>query len=311
MKLIRDVHNLKPDDKGCVATIGNFDGLHLGHQKIIERTIEQARQLDIPALLITFEPLPQEYFSGNQAPARLLRLREKLMLLESYEIDRVLCLRFNHALASLPAQTFVEEILIKKLGVRWLIVGDDFRFGYERQGNLALLKKMGRTLGFTVESTSTVLVADERVGSSRVRVALSQGNLELAEQLLGRPYSICGRVIHGDKRGRKLGFPTANIPLRRKVIPLRGVFAVEVHGIGTEKLPAVANIGKRPTVHGRNYLLEIHLLHAHYELYGRFLRVDILHKIRDEQHFDSLEELQLQIDKDVNTAQEFFRLEQQ
>jgi len=307
IELIRGSYNLTAKHRGCVATIGNFDGLHLGHQKVLEQLREKAQQLNLPSLLITFEPLPQEYFRGTAAPARLLRLREKLMLLATYKIDRVLCLRFNQKLAQLPAAEFVQQILVSKLGIKWLIVGDDFRFGAQRQGDFALLTQLGEKHGFAVTPTTTVTREGVRIGSSRVRTALDQGDLTLAKQLLGRPYRIGGHVIHGDKRGRQLGFPTANIPLRRWVKPLQGVFTVLVHGVGDKPLPAVANIGTRPSVDGNHSLLEVYLLDFKQDIYGHYLQIEFLQKLRDEQRFASLEELKTQISKDIATARELFR----
>jgi|SRR6185312_4359009 len=292
----------KIQKNSCVATIGNFDGVHLGHQKILQQVTEQANLLNLPSLVITFEPLPAEYFLKDKAPARLLTLKEKLILLNKYNISKVLCLRFNKALENLNAEKFVSEILVKNLKVKSLIVGDDFRFGYKRQGDFALLQQLGEIHDFTVTHTQTVLWDNERVGSSRVRAALATGNLTLAAQLLGRPYTISGHVIYGDQRGHQLGFPTANIPLRRLVSPLSGVFAVKADG-----LPGVANVGNRPTVDGKQSRLEVHLFDFNQTIYGRYLQVEFVHKIRDEQRFGSLEELKKQIELDAITAREILK----
>lgn len=306
MELIRGIHNIKSHHRGCVATIGNFDGLHLGHQKIIAQLKLKAQQLNLPTLVITFEPLPHEYFRGATGPARILTFREKLELLQSLGVDRVLCLRFNSKLAQMSAESFVTQILDQQLGIKWLIVGDDFHFGYQRQGDFLLLKKMGQTLNFEVSNLKTVLIGEQRVGSSLVRAALAQGDLNLAKKLLGHPFRMSGRVIYGDQRGQKLGFPTANIPLRRKVTPLHGVYAVIVHGLISQGIQGVANIGNRPTVDGIRSLLEVYLLNFEKQIYGHRLEIEFLQKLRDEQKFASLELLQAQIFQDVTNAKIFF-----
>lgn len=305
-EIIRGLHNIKPQHNGCVATIGNFDGLHLGHQKVMAQLKEKARQLKLPTTVITFEPLPQEYFQQGEAPARLLCFREKVQILQDLGIDRVVCLRFDKKLASLPAEKFVTDILVDKLGIKWLIVGDDFHFGHQRHGDFYLLTELGQRYGFMVSNTHTVEIEKHRVGSSAVRTALADGNFSLAKQLLGRLYSISGRVIYGDSRGRELGFPTANIPLKRRILPLHGVYAVWVRGLGPNPLPAVANIGNRPTVDGKRSLLEVYLLDFNEPIYGRFLQIEFLQKLRDEQRFGSFDELKEQIGKDVAQAKAFF-----
>jgi riboflavin kinase/FMN adenylyltransferase len=304
MHLIRGLNNIRSEHFGCVATIGNFDGLHLGHQKVLKNLIAQAKKLNLPSLVITFEPLPQEYFLSHKAPARLLRLREKLTLLKDFGVDRVLCLRFNKNLADIPAQEFVTEILVKKLGVQYLIVGDDFRFGKNRAGDFILLQQIGQIHNFAVSSTETFLLDNARVGSSRVRAALAQGDLKLAAQLLGRPYTMSGHVVYGQQLGRQLGFPTINITLPHLVIPLRGVFAVWVHGLGNKPLPGAANIGNRPAVSGNRDWLEVHLLDFNQDVYGRFVAVEFVEKLRDELPFPSLEELTEQIALDVAQTRE-------
>lgn len=308
MELIRGLHNIKSRHYGCVATIGNFDGLHLGHQKVLEQLKEKAKKLNLPTLVITFEPLPQEYFQDTAAPARLLRLREKLEILKSYQIDRVLCLNFQQKLANFNAEEFVTNILLHHLGIKWLIVGDDFRFGHKREGDFYLLTHMGQRYGFQVSNTNTVMFNGQRIGSSAVRAALAKGDLVLTKELLGRPYSMTGRVIYGDQRGRQLGFPTANLLVRRKVMPMQGVFAVNVHGLGAVPLSGVANLGTRPTVDGSRSLLEVYLLDFDQVIYGQFLQIEFLQKLRDERRFDSIAELKAQITKDVANAKDFFRL---
>lgn len=302
MQLIRGIHNIRKEHHGCVATIGNFDGIHLGHQRVLKKLVRQAATLQLPALVITFEPQPLEFFRGQTAPARLMRFREKIMLLREFNVDRVLCLYFNAALADLSATDFVTKILLEKLGVRFLLVGDDFRFGKQRKGDYQLLQTLAKQHHFELAHTETVTFNQQRIGSSRVRDALTSGNFPLAKQLLDRPYFISGHVVHGDKRGTQLGFPTANLLLYRRVSPLTGVFAVKVHGIEQTALPGVANIGSRPTVDGKNHLLEVHLLDFQQTIYGRFVRVEFIQKLRAEQKFASLDALKQQIAQDVTLA---------
>jgi riboflavin kinase/FMN adenylyltransferase len=307
MELIRGQHNLRPHHRGCVATIGNFDGVHLGHQAILAQLAGQAARLRLPRLVITFEPQPQEFFAGPTAPpARLMRLREKLLALDGLGIERVLCLEFDHRLAFLPAQTFIDDLLVHRLGIRYLVIGDDFRFGHRRAGDFALLVEAGRRHGFEVADNHSYILDGERVSSTRVRQALGQGDLELAARLLGRPYDMCGRVAHGDRRGRTLGFPTANIHLHRRVTPVGGVYAVLLSGPGLRPWPGIANVGRRPTVQGDRERLEVHLLDFEGDLYGRHVKVDFLHYLRPEQRFESLAALQAQIQRDEHAARTWF-----
>ena len=307
MELIRGQHNVQPDHRGCVATIGNFDGVHLGHQAILAQLAEQAARLRLPRLVITFEPQPQEFFAGpNAPPARLMRLREKLLALDGLGIERVLCLRFDHRLAAIPAQTFIEDLLVAQLGIRYLVVGDDFRFGHRRAGDFAMLVAAGQRHGFTVSNTQTYLVDSARVSSTRIRQALGQGDLEQAARLLGRPYDMCGRVAYGEQRGRTIGFPTANIHLHRRVTPLYGVYAVLMSGDNLPPWPGIANVGRRPTVAGNDERLEIHLLDYQGDLYGKRVKVDFLHYLRPEQRFASLEALRQQIQQDEDIARRYF-----
>ena len=308
MELIRGLHNLRARHHGCVATIGNFDGVHLGHQAVLGQLAEKADELSLPSLVITFEPQPQEFFAPEKANPRLTRLREKLKALPRYGVDRVLCLQFNQALASLPPEEFINRILIDGLGVRYLVVGDDFRFGKGRAGDFAMLQKAGEQHGFPVVNMHTFNIEGERVSSTRVREALAKGDLDEAEKLIGRPYRMCGRVAHGDKRGRTIGFPTANIHLHRKVTPVEGVFAVEMFGIEGEPVEGVANVGTRPTVDGTRSLLEVHLFDFDQDIYGQYIHVNFVHKLRDEERFDSFEELKKQILQDADDARAFFKI---
>ena len=246
MELIRGYHNLLPRHRGCVMTIGNFDGVHRGHQEIIRHLIEEGARLNLPTLLVTFEPLPQEFFGSNFP--RLTRLREKIFLLKRYKIDRVLVLRFNQSLANLSAENFVRQIVVDALGARYCLEGNDFRFGADRQGDIELLKKMGRQFNFSVKTFETVCYEGHRISSSTIRDLLFQGDIPAANSLLGYSYSMQGRVVHGDKRGRQLGVPTANIFLHRTMSPLLGIYIVLLHGIGKKARQGVASLGYRPTV---------------------------------------------------------------
>ncbi|WHU89375.1 bifunctional riboflavin kinase/FAD synthetase [Pantoea agglomerans] len=308
MKFIRGIHNLNEQHRGCVLTIGNFDGVHRGHQALMSRLCEEGRKRNLPVVVMVFEPQPLELFAGGKAPARLTRLREKLRYMAEAGVDKVLCVRFDRRFAALSAQRFISDLLVEKLDVKYLAVGDDFRFGAGRQGDFLLLQKAGAEYGFEVVSTETFCDGGKRISSTAVRQALAVDDLALAQSLLGHPFTISGRVVHGDALGRTLGFPTANLPLRRSVSPVKGVYAVEVRGLTPEPLPGVANIGTRPTVKGLRQQLEVHLLDINMDLYGRHIDVVLKQKIRNEQRFASLEALKEQIANDVVTARQFFGL---
>ena len=306
MELIRGIHNLQPHHRGCVATIGNFDGVHKGHQLVLEHVANKAANLNLPSQVVIFEPLPREFFAGNHAPARLTRFREKVQILQELPVDRLLCLRFNRALANMPPEVFIERILVGGLGVHFLIVGDDFRFGKDREGTYALLKQAGGTYGFEVTNMHSFTINGERVSSTLIRNALQYGEMEAAQRFLGRAYRISGRVTRGDKMGRKLGFPTANIRLARQVSPVHGVFASRIYGLPNEPLQGVVNIGRRPTMGGTENRLEVHVFDFDGNLYGCHLHVDLLHKIRNETKFNSINALQDRIQRDVEMAREYF-----
>lgn len=306
MKLIRGLHNLRPAHRDCVATIGNFDGVHLGHQAVLGQLAEKAAELGLPTLVITFEPQPREMFSPATAPPRLTPFREKLQVLRRFSVDRVLCITFNKAFASLSAQAFVETLLVKQLAVRYLVVGDDFRFGRGREGDFAMLEAAGVQAGFQVARMQSFYVDGERVSSTRIREALAAGDLVRAQKFLGRPFRMSGHVAPGDARGRTIGFPTANLFVHRNRAPVAGVFAVQVFGLEREPWPGVANVGTRPSVGGTHSLLEVHLLDFSGDIYGCHLQVDFCHKLRDEQRFPSLEALQGQIARDVAAARAWF-----
>jgi len=309
MQVIRGLHNLRKEHRGCVATIGNFDGVHLGHQAVFRNLRQRAEDLGLPTTVVTFEPQPMEYFAPEAAPARLTRLREKLAALKDAQIERVILLEFGPKLANMEADWFVQKLLIDGLDVRYLFVGDDFKFGKGREGDIDLLRVVGKKRGFEVENMNTFAMDEGRVSSTLIRESLSRGDLEAASQYLGRPYRICGRVAHGDERGRTIGFPTANVNLHRKVSPLRGVFAVKVGGLGEEAIPGVANIGNRPTVRGdMTHLLEVFLFDFNRNIYGEHLDVEFCHKIRDEKKFDNFEQLKHQIELDAVTARKYFHI---
>lgn len=311
MELIRGLQNIRPEHHGCVATIGNFDGVHLGHQAVLGQLAEKAAELNLPTTLVTFEPQPMEYFAPDKVPARLTRFREKITALQRYSVNRVCCLSFNAKLANLSAADFIEQILVKKLGVKYLVVGDDFCFGKNRSGTFATLLAAGEKYGFQVVSMHTFNIDDERVSSTRIRHALEAGNMNAAEQLLGRRYRMSGRVAHGEKLGRELGFPTANIHLHRHASPVQGIFVVEVFGLddlsqSSQPLKGVASVGTRPTVNQTKALLEVFLFDFDQDIYGRHLQVSFLKKLRDEEKYDSIEALTDQIQLDVEQAQAYF-----
>lgn len=306
-KLIRSLYNLTQAEQGGVITIGNFDGVHLGHQQLIAKVVAAAKARRVPSLLMTFEPHPFEFFSGAELTIpRLSRLREKYCALAECGIDNFLILPFNQNIANIFASDFVKNILVDALHVSHIIIGDDFHFGYRRLGDFALLQEMGLKHRFTVEAMPTVLVRGERVSSTRVRHALTHGDHVLVNALLGHPYSMLGRVRGGDQLGRQLGFPTANIYLHRKLAPVHGVYTVYMHGIADYPLPGVANVGTRPTVDGTTTLLEVHLLAFNQDIYRRYVKVEFCEKLRDEVRYPNLDLLKAQIANDVAAANDYF-----
>lgn len=317
MEILRGLHNIRDRHAGCVATIGNFDGVHRGHRMLLAHLQAKSEELGSPSLLITFEPQPREFLSAARtrspqtttdevAPARLTRFREKVYALRSTGLlDRLLCIPFNERTRQLPATEMVERFLVDKLGVRHLVVGDDFRFGKDRTGDCAMLREAGNRLGFGVSCMDALAFGRERISSTRVRAALQAGDFGLAERLLGRPYAMMGRVVRGLRIGRTLGVPTANIRLQRHKAPLQGVFAVTVDGLGPTRQGA-ASIGTRPTVAGKEPLLEVHLFDFHDDIYGRLLTVAPRWKIREERHFPSLQALQEEMRRDLEKTRAFF-----
>ena len=307
MELIRGIHNIKAHHAGCVLTIGNFDGVHLGHQAVLRQVSEQAAKLGLPATVMTFEPQPLELFAKERAPARLTRLRDKFVQLSKLSIERLLCVNFNKRFANQTANEFISDLLVKRLGVKFLVVGDDFCFGKGRKGNFHMLREAGKKYGFEVVSTQSFCLEQLRVSSTAIREALASDELHSAAEMLGRDYSISGRVSHGRKLGRTIGFPTANIPLKRCVSPVSGVYVVEALGLGDKPIGGVANIGNRPTVNGVRQQLEVHLFDFQANLYGKQLEIVLLNKLRDEHKFDSFEALKQQIELDAEAARVWLR----
>ena len=303
MKVIRHLNDFPDLPNGCVATIGNFDGVHLGHQALLAELAVLAATHAAPRCVVLFEPQPQEFFTPEHPLARLTTLREKCELLASQGVDYVLCLRFGEALAALTATHFIERVLISTLKIKSLIVGRDFRFGYCRRGDVDLLHVASRQHGFDFEPVSDIPSAQgERISSTAIRHALAQADLESATGMLGRPYMFSGRVVHGDKRGRLLGWPTANIALKRSVSPVYGVYAVRCYGLTPEPIPGVSNIGWRPTVDGKRHQIEVHLFNFNQDIYGKYVRIEVVQKIRNEQRFDGVEALKAQIQLDAEQA---------
>jgi len=291
MRLIRGIHNLQSCkakfSAGCVLTIGNFDGVHLGHRQVLEQVQKQAKKLELPSVVMFFEPLPSEYFKPEKAPVRLMNMREKLAHFQNEAIDWVVLLRFNAELAQLTAKDFVQQILLNALNIKHIIVGDDFCFGQNRQGNFQFLQTQGQQFGFSVEAMPTHELAAERISSTRVRKALEIPDLNLANTLMGHPFRFDGRVIHGKKLGRQLGFRTLNLNPKRIQMPMKGVFAVKV---------------LRPSI-------EVHLFNWHQDIYGQHVQVELQDYIRSEKKFDSLEALKQQITQDATQARKLLGVE--
>ena len=307
MRLIRGLSYLEPFLNGCVLTIGNFDGLHSGHRTVIKKLAERGKSLNLPVVVMIFEPQPLEYFLGDNSPSRLMRLREKVIQFAKLPVNHLVIMRFNRQFANYEAEQFIQEVLIEKLNVKHLVIGDDFHFGKGRRGNFAMLKEKGKQFGFNVEDTGSFELSGLRISSTVIRDALAEGNLEKAEKLLGRCFAICGRVVHGDKRGRTIGYPTANLKLFRKNTPINGVFAVTMTGIDDQEVEGIANVGTRPTVDGTSkVILETHLFDFDQEIYGRYVEIHFKKKIRDEMCFQSLEGLKNQIADDIIKTKKIF-----
>ena len=313
MEFFRGLHSLPPHKKPgpgpCVATIGNFDGVHRGHQQVVSELKKEGERRDLPVAVVVFEPTPQEFFAGDRSPARLTRFGEKYHLLEDAGVDKLVCLKFGSALSAMSPAEFVQCLLVDGMQLRHLVVGDDFRFGKDRAGDFGFLTVAGERSGFTVARTDSFVLDSARVSSSGIRQALKQGDLAQAERWLGRPYGMKGRVIEGEKLGRKLGFATANIHPRRTVCPVHGIYAVRVDGAGLDRWPGVASIGSRPTVTaGEEIVLEVHLFDFSGNLYGESLEVLLLHKLREEKRFESIEALIEEMKKDADQARQMLGL---
>ncbi len=306
MQLVRGIHNIQAIDHGCVLTIGNFDGVHLGHQRVINALVAKAKALNSIAAVLVFEPQPIELFAPEKAPARLCRLRDKYNLLKKLGVERLICVNFNRTFANQSAEAFIENLLVKKLGIKHLIIGDDFHFGKNRLGNFDMLCQAGKKFHFGVSDTASFKRANCRISSTEIRNALEHDKLDDAAEMLGRPYSIIGRVFHGDKRGRTIGFPTANVLLKRRVSPVSGVYVVRIRR-DNDVFYGVANVGSRPTVSGIRQQLEVHVFDFDDDLYGQIIEVDLLHKLRSETKFDSITALTQQIKQDSEQAQQYVR----
>jgi riboflavin kinase / FMN adenylyltransferase len=303
MELVRGLHNLHPRHRGCVLTIGAFDGIHCGHQEMIRVLRERAATAGLPAVLLSFEPTPREFFARGQPPGRLTRFREKVEALQCYGIDRFVCVRFGRVRSMTPEQ-FVDEVLIDALGVRHIVVGHDFKFGRAMAGDIATLRELGQRHGFEVTEVPPFEIDGERVSSSLIRAALDAGDMARAAKFLGRPYRMTGKVIEGTKLGRKLGFPTANLRPHRRATPLAGVFAIRVSGAGLHNAPGVASLGTRPVVNGKELLLEAHVFDFDGSLYRQYLHVDFIARLRDEMWFPSVDALVEQMHEDAAQARE-------
>lgn len=307
MRLIRGLHNLLSSDydseQGCVLTIGNFDGVHLGHQQLLKQVKLAAEELNLPSVIMLFEPLPIEFFNAKEAPVRLMNLREKVDCSNHHQlVDFMLLCKFNQTFSQQTAVEFVDDLLIKKLNVKKLIIGDDFRFAKNREGDFDFLQQRCKSYGVEVVRQSTFTLDQQRVSSTRVRQCLTDNNLAEAERLLGCPFAFKGRVIHGKKLGRQLGFRTLNLNPKRNRMPVEGVYSVYVTGLADNAIAGVANIGIRPTVDGLRPSIEVHLFDWDKDVYGAHVGVQLHQFIRPEQKFNSLDELKNQIQLDVQTA---------
>lgn len=307
MEIIRGPGNLKQTHRGSVVTIGNFDGVHTGHQAILKQVKDKASELGVPAMLICFEPQPKEFFDEYNAPARLTRFREKVELLEENGIDLVLCFKFNEKTRSMTAQRFM-DILTNNIKVRALFVGDDFQFGHDRSGDFEMLQSNGEEYGFSVTNMYTLSYEHVRVSSTHIRECLARGEFEVAEEMLGHAYTITGKVVYGRRLGKTLGAPTANIQLHRYRAAIDGVYAVEVRGLDAH-YNGVANVGVRPTFEEETLkpILEVHIFDFEQDIYGRSVKVIFRHKIREEKKFDGIDQLKSAIFADIKIAREFFR----
>ena len=304
MRLVRHLGDLPYPllDCGSVVTIGAYDGLHLGHQQLLERVLSTAKERGLHAVVMSFEPTPKEFFGGERPPARLMRFREKFDSLAAHGIDLFYCPRFAAAMRDIPATDFIRRILVHGLNARHVVVGDDFHFARRREGNIEQLEAAGRTLDFTVEQVPSVIVDGVRVSSTAIREALASGATDTATALLGRPYRMSGKIVEGERVGRTLGYPTANVDLRRRQSAVMGIYAVRVHGLGPEPLDAVASVGSRPTFDGTRPILEVHVFDFDEDVYGEYIHVDFIAWLRDQQKYPSADELVAQMHIDADNA---------
>lgn len=305
MEVIHGHHNLRERHRGCVLTVGNFDGVHRGHQAVLQQARARANSLQLPLMVLTFEPTPREFFDPKNAPARVLTFRSRVGLLQEQGVDRLLLQNFDHRFAAITAEQFVEELLVQKLGIRAIVVGDDFRFGAKRAGDLALLRELGLKYGFTADRLETVAVQGVRCSSTALREALAQADLVRVKEILGRHYALRGHVRRGLQLGRKLGMPTTNIYFHRPLAIKQGIYAVNAMVKG-QRWEGVASLGVRPTLGFTRCLLETHLFGEPGELYGQIMDVEFRQYLRAEQHFDSLDALAVQMQRDANDARAFF-----
>jgi riboflavin kinase/FMN adenylyltransferase len=303
MELIRGLHNLSKLS-GCILTIGNFDGVHIGHQKILKKLVDTAKKQGLPSLVVSFSIAPETFF--GRPKARISSFRDKHLFLQSLGVDKHLLIKFNKAFSEISATDFVNKILIEKIGVRHCLIGDDFRFGKGRKGDFSMLQKASLENSFTVEKINSVSINGRRVSSSKIRQLLTNGDFKTAETFLGRPFAITGKVACGEQIGRKIGFPTANIAIKRKLSPVLGVYSVHIEH-RSKTYTGVCNVGKRPTLGGAKPLLEVFIFDFDQEIYGDYLTVYFKQKCRDEKKFNSFDELKEQIRKDVEKSKLFFQ----
>ena len=306
MEFIRGEHNIAARHHGCVASVGNYDGLHPGHRKVIKSLVDRGRDLNLPVTIVSFEPHPLDFFVPDAAPPKLMTVREKIEALKELNVDHFCCLRFNHRLANTEPENFVEDLLIAKLGVRYVVVGDDFRFGRNRRGNFEMLRSICRRYDVEVSKMETIEFDGERISSSRIRDCLAAGNIGLANRILGRDFSMSGRIVRGNGNARNWGFATANIKIEVSKPAVSGIFVVEVDLPDKNSLPGVASLGFRPTIGGDTQLLEVHLLDFDRNIYGQRIRVRFQKKLRDEIKFSSIEKMCEQIQQDIATTRIYF-----
>jgi riboflavin kinase/FMN adenylyltransferase len=306
MEIINGLHNIRPRHRGCVLTVGNFDGVHRGHLQLIDALCKRARAHGVPSMLMTFEPQPREFFAGSKLPARLTRFREKVHLLSQTRLDRLLCLPFNEQTANIEAEWFAKDFIVDQVSAKQVVIGDDFRFGRGREGDFALFERYGQQYGYEVSAMSTLFTDEQRISSTLIRQTLAAGDFVSATEMLGHEYFIMGRVVYGRQLGRQLDVPTANIRLQRYRAALEGVYCVTVAGVGNELREGIANIGVRPTVDGKEPLLEVHIFDYVGNLYGDLIKVTFKKKLREEQAFESIDALKHQISLDLHKARSYF-----